>query len=482
MSRLEEVLKAAEANPERAIFISRSGAQRDLARWIAGCLEARGYVVILQDHDFKGADFMLAMDGALRTGARVLALVSREYLDSPHCMKEATTALDGQMNSTGRLLLLQVDDSKPEGLLRNIDRVDFVAAWRTGDERIAKEVLFRALEASPSLDVPLPLPPAPAVYAAQTEQTDSEPSDDSGSSGPGRASTGSGFQSSGSSGPGRASTGSGSPSADYSEVVARIVKKLKDGEHDVLRSELHNAFGGDTFEQAVRATIAIRSYALLKQFIQVAKNITDGIKDPTTRCQELHALEWCFGVVFPLASDVEMEAERVHACQGGGAGVVETELESPAVIDGAIARAQGKEAKLVHDGGDYRGEPAIPITRGGAFLDRDGHVIEHAVRRALVEKAPFNERSFDDDFTKEQAQEYLAVFCDLDVGRVPYVTFKRLKDDETAMRRRLSVIGETYNGVVSVIHGGAGGSVAVGMAIRRFLALVRQEVREEAET
>jgi hypothetical protein len=38
---------------------------------------------------FKHADFMLAIDGALASGARVPALLSREYLASEHCRKEA---------------------------------------------------------------------------------------------------------------------------------------------------------------------------------------------------------------------------------------------------------------------------------------------------------------------------------------------------------------------------------------------------------
>ena len=163
MSRLEEILKAAEVEPKRAIFVSRSGAvdrHRKLAKWIGARLEARGYIVILQDAHFKHADFVLAMDRALASGARVLALVSQEYQRSQYCMKEATAALDDQMNSTGRLIVFQIDDSEPRGVLRNVDRVDFTAAWKTNDAQVAEQVLFQALEAPADLRATYLLPPA----------------------------------------------------------------------------------------------------------------------------------------------------------------------------------------------------------------------------------------------------------------------------------------------------------------------------------
>ena len=94
MDTLDDVLKAIAATPERGIFVSRSGTeeQRKLALWMAARLKAKGYIPILQDAHFKHADFMLAMDATLASGARVLALLSREYLASQHCMKEAITA------------------------------------------------------------------------------------------------------------------------------------------------------------------------------------------------------------------------------------------------------------------------------------------------------------------------------------------------------------------------------------------------------
>ncbi len=153
VSSFDEVLSAAAANPQRAVFVSRSGAgkQPELAVWIASRLRQHGYTVILQDAHFKHADFMLAMDRTLASGARVLALISREYLASQHCMKEATAALDDQGNTSGRLVLLNIDDSRPLGLLRYIDRVRFMPVWQTGDAAAMEQVIVKALEAPAEL-------------------------------------------------------------------------------------------------------------------------------------------------------------------------------------------------------------------------------------------------------------------------------------------------------------------------------------------
>ena len=162
MDTLDDVLKAIAATPERGIFVSRSGTeeQRKLAIWMAARLKAKGYIPILQDAHLKHADFMLAMDAALASGVRVLALLSREYLASQHCMKEAITALDDQKNASGRLVLLNIDDCRPLGLLRYVDRVDFAPVWRRGDADQMERVLLKALEAPADLDAEYLLPSA----------------------------------------------------------------------------------------------------------------------------------------------------------------------------------------------------------------------------------------------------------------------------------------------------------------------------------
>lgn len=159
MDDLEDVRKAVATNPKRCVFVSRSGAgyQRDLAIWIASRLKAHGYIPILQDAHLKHADFMLTMD---TSGARVLALISREYLASQHCLREATAALDSQGSRSRRLVPLSIDDCQPKGLLRYVDRIDVATAWHTGDVTEMDRILLAALEAPANLDARYLVPSA----------------------------------------------------------------------------------------------------------------------------------------------------------------------------------------------------------------------------------------------------------------------------------------------------------------------------------
>jgi hypothetical protein len=157
MNNLEDVRKAIATVPKRCVFVSRSGAekQRGLAIWIASRLKAHGYIPILEN-----ADFMLAMEAALASGARVLALMSREYLASRHCLKEATAALDDQRSRRRRLVPLSIDDCQPRGLLRYVDQIDVAAVWRAGDATEMDRVLLAALRAPANLDAEYLVPSA----------------------------------------------------------------------------------------------------------------------------------------------------------------------------------------------------------------------------------------------------------------------------------------------------------------------------------
>src|SRR5262245_16776635 len=162
MDNLEDVRKTIATNPKRCVFVSCSGAQtqRELAIWIASRLKAHGYIPILQNAHLKHADFMRAMDAAPASSARVLALMSREYLASQHCLKEATAALDDQRNRSRRLVPLSIDNCQPRGLLRYVDRIDVATAWRTGDGTEMYRVLLAALEAPADLDARYLVPSA----------------------------------------------------------------------------------------------------------------------------------------------------------------------------------------------------------------------------------------------------------------------------------------------------------------------------------
>ena len=65
-------------NPE--YFISRAGADKEFALWLGAVLTACGRSYVLQDEHFGHQDFMAAMDKALKSNARILAIYSPDYI------------------------------------------------------------------------------------------------------------------------------------------------------------------------------------------------------------------------------------------------------------------------------------------------------------------------------------------------------------------------------------------------------------------
>lgn len=111
----------------KALFVSRAGADADFAAVIGGILESAGYAVVLQQWDFANRNFMERMHAALAGGARVVALLSPEYLSSAHCQAEWQNAIaDDQLNSRSRLILLRVAECEPVGLLSGLAYWDLV--------------------------------------------------------------------------------------------------------------------------------------------------------------------------------------------------------------------------------------------------------------------------------------------------------------------------------------------------------------------
>jgi tetratricopeptide (TPR) repeat protein len=111
----------------RALFISRAGADADFAAVVGSILEAAGHSVILQQWDFANRNFVERMHAALTNGARVVALLSPEYLRSDHCQAEWQNAIaDDPLNTRSRLILLRVVECEPAGLLRGLAYWDLV--------------------------------------------------------------------------------------------------------------------------------------------------------------------------------------------------------------------------------------------------------------------------------------------------------------------------------------------------------------------
>ena len=90
-------------------FISRAGADAPFAAEIGRILEDAGHTVVLQQWDFANRNFMERMHAALESGARVIALLSNEYLASDHCAAEWQNAIaHDPLNKQGRLIVVRV--------------------------------------------------------------------------------------------------------------------------------------------------------------------------------------------------------------------------------------------------------------------------------------------------------------------------------------------------------------------------------------
>ena len=112
---------------EATLFISRAGADADFAAVIGEILQGAGYAVVLQQWDFSNRNFMERIHGALVSGARVVALLSPEYLRGEHCQAEWQNAIaDDPLNTKSRLILLRVAECEPGGLLSGLAYWDLV--------------------------------------------------------------------------------------------------------------------------------------------------------------------------------------------------------------------------------------------------------------------------------------------------------------------------------------------------------------------
>ena len=106
------------ADGHPTIFISRAGADTEVAGIFGEILEAAGFPVVLQQWDFGSGSFIEHMHAGLVNDSVVLAVLSQSYLASPYCAAEWQAALaPDPLNRKGRLVLLRIDDCVPTGLL-----------------------------------------------------------------------------------------------------------------------------------------------------------------------------------------------------------------------------------------------------------------------------------------------------------------------------------------------------------------------------
>jgi tetratricopeptide (TPR) repeat protein len=130
----------------RDYFISRTGADKALAIAIAAIVREAGFTTWLQDEDFGHASFVDRMHEGFESGARVIALLSKDYQESEYCRKECNVPLAADpLNRNGGLIVLRVQDCAPKGVLRDLAYTDLVHILAISDIRKRERILRRKI-------------------------------------------------------------------------------------------------------------------------------------------------------------------------------------------------------------------------------------------------------------------------------------------------------------------------------------------------
>ncbi|MGH3620657.1 MAG: TIR domain-containing protein, partial [Sciscionella sp.] len=126
--------------PPIDFFISYSPADERWATWVAWQLEAAGHRTLLQAWDFvPGTNFVEFMDRGVRDSAVVVAVLSRNYLNSRYGNMEWQAAL---RTDHAKLVTIRIDDCPLQGLLATITYLDLLDVTDPG---AAAEVLLGKL-------------------------------------------------------------------------------------------------------------------------------------------------------------------------------------------------------------------------------------------------------------------------------------------------------------------------------------------------
>lgn len=109
-------------------FISYTSADLGWAEWISWILEEAGFSVTNQAWDFgPGGNFVLAMQQATTEAARVLAVLSQDYLASRFAAPEWAAAFAGDPDGLKRCLVpVRVGQCRLDGLWKAIVYIDLV--------------------------------------------------------------------------------------------------------------------------------------------------------------------------------------------------------------------------------------------------------------------------------------------------------------------------------------------------------------------
>ncbi len=126
----------------QTIFVSYNQSDRAWAEWIAWELEEHDFETIIQAWDFR-QNFVLEMDQATKVADQTIAVLSQHYIDANFTHPEWAAAFAQDPKSEkGSLIPIRVGDVKLDGLLAQINYVDFIGK----DEETASELLIARIK------------------------------------------------------------------------------------------------------------------------------------------------------------------------------------------------------------------------------------------------------------------------------------------------------------------------------------------------
>src|ERR1700744_2099721 len=108
-----------QAQRSYEFFISRAGADPEIAKEVADVLRRAGHTVQYQDEDIPlGSNFIKRMSEMVESCKNLLVILSPSYLNSPYCNEEWTNFLADLYSdkSDRRIVVLLAQDCRPPGI------------------------------------------------------------------------------------------------------------------------------------------------------------------------------------------------------------------------------------------------------------------------------------------------------------------------------------------------------------------------------
>ena len=153
---------------DREFFLSFTGADRPWAEWLLSELDAAGYSSVSQLRDFvAGSNFAVEMDQAARRARRTLGVLSAQALQAQYLRQEWAQRLAADPIGERRtLVLVRVEQCKPEGLLSPVVYIDLVGLDEADARARLREELAAVMRGERLLPADLEFPGgSPAAVA-----------------------------------------------------------------------------------------------------------------------------------------------------------------------------------------------------------------------------------------------------------------------------------------------------------------------------